>query len=108
MAFTATVLQHNVDDESVEEIINELCRISSDIVLICEHTERKGKKLHDHFVGRSMDFYKNQVCKNNYRFESAEYLDIQVSYFVLGVIRKLFNPRSRKEGEPLSPVSLKL
>ncbi len=108
VAFTATVLQHNVDDDSVREIIHELCRISSEVVLLCEHTERKRQKLHDHFVGRTLGFYKDQVYKNNFAFESVEYLDIQVSYYVLGAIRKLFNSKSRKEGEPLSTTSLKL
>lgn len=108
VTFTATVLQHNVDDDYVCEIISELCRVSSDVIILCEHTEPKRKKLHDHFVGRTMEFYKDQVCKNNYGFESAEYLDIQVSYYMLGAIRKLFNPGSRKEGEPLNSLSLTL
>src|SRR5690606_4078627 len=35
-------------------------------------------------------------------------LYIQVSYYILGAIRKKFNTRSRREGEPLSPLSLNL
>lgn len=108
VVFTSTVLQHNVEDEIVNKIIGEMCRVSSDVVILCEHTERKRKKLHDHFVGRTLEYYQDQVCRHGYAFESVEYLDIQVSYYLLGAIRKLFNPGSRKEGEPLNPLSLNL
>jgi len=108
VVFTSTVLQHNIDDKTVNEIIGELCRVSSDVVILCEHTESKRKKLHDHFVGRTLKYYKDQVTKHGFQFESVEYLNIQVSYYVMGAIRKLFNSKTRREGEPLSPLSLNL
>ena len=46
--------------------------------------------------------------RHGFHFQSADYLDIQVSYYVMGAIRKLFNPRTRKEGEALNPLSLRL
>src|SRR5690606_35855960 len=108
VVFTSTVLQHNVDDDTVNTIISELCRVSSDVVLLCEHTESNRKLLHNHFVGRTMLYYQGQVSGHGYYLESVHYLDIQVSYYVMGAIRKLFNSRSRKEGEALSRISLRL
>jgi hypothetical protein len=35
-------------------------------------------------------------------------LELQASYYVCGAIRKLFNPRSRKEGEKPTKVSILL
>jgi len=108
IVFTSTVLQHNIDDEKVRRIISELCRVSSDIVLLCEDTSPKKRELHAHFVSRPVDFYKNQVEENGHEFRSAEYLDIQISYYALGSIRKMFSLGSRKEGEPLPGLGLKM
>src|SRR5690625_5802695 len=72
IVFTSTVLQHNIDDEKVRRIISELCRVSSDIVLLCEDTSPKKRELHAHFVSRPVDFYKNQVEENGHEFRSAE------------------------------------
>src|SRR5690625_2257044 len=49
IVFTSTVLQHNIDDEKVRRIISELCRVSSDIVLLCVDTSLKKRKLYAHF-----------------------------------------------------------
>lgn len=108
IVFTSTVLQHNVNDGKVAGIIRELCRVSSDIVLLCEDTSPKRRELHAHFVSRPVDFYKKQVEENGYEYQTAEFLDIQISYYALGSIRKLFSLGGRKEGEPLSSFGLKM
>ena len=40
-------------------------------------------------------------CKCNRKF-----INVKISYYVSGAIRKLLNPRSRKEGEPLSKIAV--
>ena len=43
---------------------------------------------------------------NGYTLEGVEYINVRVSYYVCGAIRKLFNAKSRKEGDPLSGFSV--
>lgn len=107
-AFSATVLQHNTSDENVFHIIKEMCRVARKKVILCEHTNLKTRQLHDHFVGRTLDSYTQMVTNHGFTLAKVEYLNIHVSYLILGSIRKFLNSKQRKEGESLHPFSLQL
>lgn len=103
--FTITVLQHNTNEESLAKIIAELCRISRDKVVISERVESsiKGSIL---CLGRPISYYENLFEVNGFKLETVQFLPLQASYYVCGAIRKLLNPSSRQEGEPLTSFSL--
>lgn len=103
--FTITVLQHNTNEESLIKIINELCRISRDKIVISERIESsiKGSIL---CLGRPLTYYENLFSANGFKLINVQFLPLQASYYVCGAIRKLLNPASRQEGEPLTKFSL--
>jgi ubiquinone/menaquinone biosynthesis C-methylase UbiE len=105
IAFTATVLQHNTDEKMLKEIMGELGRVCSDKVYLFERIEKsiKGDEL---CYGRPVKYYSEIMENNGFRLTSKEFINIKVSYYVSGAIRKLLNPSSRKEGEPLNKLSV--
>lgn len=106
LCFTATVLQHNSDHQMMETILKDLCRVSKKYVVLFEHIDQSGISGDDLMRGRPVQVYAD-ICKA-YGFElvKKDFININVSYFVCGAIRKLLNPKTRQEGEPLTPFSI--
>lgn len=105
IVFSVTVLQHNTDEEKLRKLISEICRVSKKKIYLFERIEKKIKGNIFNY-GRPVSYY-NKLC-NAYGFylTSTQYINIQVSYFISGAIRKVLNRRTRKEGEPLNRFSL--
>jgi len=103
--FTATVLQHNTDEQMLEQLINEICRVSAEQVFIFEsiHPKLIGDEL---CYWRPVSYYEKLFSKNGFKLSSTKFINIRVSYYVSGAIRKVLNPKSRDEGEPLNGVSI--
>ena len=101
ISFTSTVLQHNTDEKMLKCIIKEICRVSGSDIYIFERIEKKikGNKLN---LGRPVSYYKEIFEQNSFKLIETEFLYIQISYLICGAIRKVFNSRKRKEGEPIS------
>jgi SAM-dependent methyltransferase len=104
IVFTSTVLQHNTDEIKLKELIMDICRVSKSDVIIFERIEKKIKG-HESNLGRPVEYYESLFKENNFTLTNTSFIKIQASYFVCGVIRKLFNRRKRKEGEPISGIS---
>ncbi|MBP6185020.1 MAG: class I SAM-dependent methyltransferase [Saprospiraceae bacterium] len=104
IVFTATVLQHNTDEAMLKQLMDELCRVSGDRVYLFERIEKDiiGDEL---CYGRPVSYYEAICAKNGFRLESKSFINIRVSYYVSGALRKLLNPKTRKEGEPLTGIS---
>jgi ubiquinone/menaquinone biosynthesis C-methylase UbiE len=96
--FTATVLQHNTNEEMLKKIMEELCRVSQEKVFLFERIEPKIKG-DDLCYGRPVSYYE-EIC-NQYDFElqSKCFINIRASYFISGIIRKVFGRKGRIEGE---------
>jgi ubiquinone/menaquinone biosynthesis C-methylase UbiE len=107
VAFTATVLQHNTDEVMLKSLIEEICRVTNQNVILFERIEPivKGDEL---CYGRPVSYYEKIFNNNGFVLESSEFINIQISYLVCGAIRKLFNPKTRKEGDPLTKTALYL
>lgn len=103
--FTATVLQHNTNENMLTQLISEICRVSNDKICIFERVESKikGDEL---CLGRPVHYYENIFKSNGFQLIDKEFINIKVSYLICGAIRKLFNPTNRKEGQPLSKLSV--
>ncbi|MCB2194644.1 MAG: class I SAM-dependent methyltransferase [Bacteroidetes bacterium] len=103
--FTATVLQHNTDDQMMKRILAEICRVSREKVFLFERIEKSimGDEL---CLGRPVKYYK-EICQNHgFKLIQTQFINIRVSYFVCGIIRKVFSPGTREEGEPLSKFAI--
>ena len=103
--FTATVLQHNTDEEMLKKIVGEICRVSKEKVFLFERIENtiKGDEL---CYGRPVSYYEEICNSHGFKLVSTNFINIRVSYFVCGIIRKVFSPKSRKEGEPLNRLAI--
>lgn len=104
IVFTATVLQHNTDDEMLRKIMAELSRVCSDKVYLFERIENSIKG-DDLCLGRPVSYYSSIMEDNGFALNSKDFINIRLSYYVCGAIRKGLNPRSRKEGEPINSIS---
>ncbi len=105
--FSATVLQHNTDDEMMQSILKEMCRVSNDKIYLFERIESNFKG-DDLCMGRPYEYYKTIVESQGFRFDNIQFINIQMSYLVCGFIRKIFNSKSRKEGQKESTISTTL
>jgi ubiquinone/menaquinone biosynthesis C-methylase UbiE len=107
IVYSVTVLQHNTDEESLKKTINEMCRVSKEEVIIFERIESKITG-HESNLGRPAGYYQKLFEANGFRLKEVNFLNIQVSYLVCGAIRHIFNQATRKEGEPLTRLSIML
>lgn len=107
LIYTVTVLQHIVDQSMLTSIINDICRVSVSEILIFERIEKTRKEISTN-IGRTVEEYQNLFSKNGFVLEGVESLNINASYYVCGAIRRLFNSKNRKEGEPQSKLAVGL
>lgn len=105
LAFTATVLQHNTDEEMMKKILFELCRVTARELVLFEQINStiSGDDL---MKGRPVHYYEQLCNEKGFVLKDVEFININVSYYVCGAIRKGLNPAKRKEGEPLNRISL--
>jgi hypothetical protein len=99
------VLQHNTNHDTLKKLIAELARVSKDKVVLFERIENnlKGDELNQ---GRPISFYADLLSKSNFKLHKSKSINILISYYVCGFARKVFSAKTRKEGEPLSKMSL--
>jgi len=97
--FTATVLQHNTNEEMLKKIMAELCRVSKEKVFLFERIESKIKG-DDLCYGRPVGYYEGIMNQHSFELQSRSFINIRVSYFISGIIRKTFGKKGRTEGEP--------
>lgn len=107
IVFTSTVLQHNTDESELKKLVAEIARVSHSEVILFERIE-KVVKGHESNLGRPVDYYAGLFSGHGFVLEQTKFLPLRVSYYVSGAIRKLFNPASRKEGEPLTKTAVAL
>jgi ubiquinone/menaquinone biosynthesis C-methylase UbiE len=99
IVFTATVLQHNTNEEMLKKIMAELCRVSKEKVFLFERIETKIKG-DDLCYGRPVKYYEEICNQNGFELQSKSFINIRISYFISGIIRKVFGKKGRTEGEP--------
>ena len=104
VVFTATVLQHNTDDAMLRQVVSEICRVGGDKVYLFERIDPvlTGDDL---CYGRPMSYYTSLMEAGGYKLSSTKFINIKMSYYVCGALRKGLNPKTRKEGEPLTRIS---
>jgi ubiquinone/menaquinone biosynthesis C-methylase UbiE len=105
IVFTSTVLQHNTNEQQLIQLVGEICRVSKKEVYLFERIESRIKG-HDTNLGRPVNYYAEIFRKNGFDLKRKKSLPIQASYVVSGLIRKVFNSSSRKEGQPLTKISV--
>lgn len=105
LVFTSTVLQHNTNEASLKKLVSEISRVSAKEIILFERIERQIMG-HESNLGRPISYYSEMMKEGGFELAEKKPMPIQASYYTCGVIRKVFNPRSRKEGEPLTGFSV--
>lgn len=107
LSYTATVLQHNTNEDSLKNLVTELCRVTKEDIYIFERIESKIKG-HTSNLGRPVTYYEKIFAEGGFLLCNTKPIATPVSYYVCGIIRKLFNPAHRKEGEKPTGISVLL
>lgn len=102
--FTATVLQHNTNENMLINLIAEICKLNPSEIYFFERIEANLKG-DDLCMGRPVEYYAKLMKNNGYQLSDVQFINIRTSYYVSGIIRKLFNKSTRKEGEPITSFS---
>jgi SAM-dependent methyltransferase len=105
LAYTVTVLQHNVDPAALTRVTSELCRVTAERIVIMEDT---GTSLTasegSSGITRPIEAYRTEFARCGFHLESATYLNLRQSRRAHQAIRRHLVPASHREGEPLSVV----
>jgi ubiquinone/menaquinone biosynthesis C-methylase UbiE len=104
LVFTSTVLQHVINEDQLRQLIKSICRVAASEVVIFERIENTITG-HESNLGRPVSYYADLFKRNGFTLHTTRFLPVRASYIACGAIRKLFNSRSRKEGEPISKAS---
>jgi SAM-dependent methyltransferase len=107
LAFTSTVLQHITDENMLKRLLESLCDVTKDEIYLFERVSKKPQPSATN-TGRTIKEYKQLLLHNRFELVDLRYLNTNASYWVCGVIRKVFNRPGRKEGEPASSLSKRL
>jgi SAM-dependent methyltransferase len=107
LAYTVTVLQHNTNEQMLKRLIDEICRVSAKDIVIFERIDSKIKG-NELCYGRPIEYYSSLFSSNGFTLQRSAFLNIRISHFVCTAISKIFNKPGRKEGEPLSGLSVTL
>jgi SAM-dependent methyltransferase len=104
IVITATVLQHIPDEKVLNTLIGNMCRVAATDIYLFERIERK-KMIGETNMGRTVNEYTGYFTRNNFHLSDVRFAYLHISYTVCGFIRKLFNRRTRREGDPENRLS---
>lgn len=104
IVYSVTVLQHIIDEDVLSGIVGNMCRVAAEDVYIFERIEKK-MRVGESNIGRTIDMYTRHFSNNLFYLEEVKFLNLHISYLLCGMIRKTFNRKNRKEGEPVSRLS---
>jgi ubiquinone/menaquinone biosynthesis C-methylase UbiE len=104
IVITATVLQHITDESVLQALIKDMCRVASSDIYIFERIEQKRMESATN-TGRTVNEYAAIFAANRFCLQSTRYAHIHISYGACGIVRKIFNSRSRREAERVSRFS---
>jgi SAM-dependent methyltransferase len=102
VTITVTVLMHITDDEMFHRLIAELCRLTSQRLVLIEHTTRDGPALiaaDRHGIRRSVGDYAEAVAAHGLILQAVEDLRVRVSRIGYAYAQRLAGRRGRREGE---------
>jgi SAM-dependent methyltransferase len=105
LAFTVTVLQHNMDD-TVGHLLREMARISRNSVVLCEDTFPVRRERYS-YIRRPTAFYVRALAPHGFHLVERRFLRDRLSGFCSSIVRKTLNPGTN-EGAAKRPFSTRM
>lgn len=105
IVFTVTVLQHNTNELELRKILHEIGRVCNKDLYLFERIEKRIKG-HESNTGRPVSYYEQILLQEGYKLTEVKFMQLQASYFVCGLLRKVFSSKTKKEGEPLNKAGI--
>ena len=99
ITFTATVLQHN-PDQQLEKLAAEICRVTRDAVYLFEDTATRRRERYS-AVLRPVDEYAAVFGRHGFELTQSADLRVFASERSAAVLRRLLNRRPPSSGEPV-------
>lgn len=106
LTYSVTVVQHN-HEPRFSRMIAEMCRVTARSVRMIEGIAPVRDEGYA-FVLRPADEYVRVCEANGFRFTGAEPLRVAASEWVADRLRRKLNPRSRAEGDPVTPMNRRI
>jgi SAM-dependent methyltransferase len=106
LAYTVTVLQHNVEPAQLSRTVAELCRVTTDrIVLMEDIGTMTAAPPGGSYVTRPVEFYREELASHGFHLVDVKPLGLRCSRLIHRIVRRLFLRRSHREGEPVGAFS---
>ncbi|HXY86581.1 MAG TPA: class I SAM-dependent methyltransferase [Gaiellaceae bacterium] len=103
-AFTATVLQHNLDDAKLDALLGEICRVTDETVYLFEDSAKR-RTQRATAVLRPVEDYARVCRANGFDLVEAEVLRVYASERTAGALRRVLNRRPLQAGEEISALN---
>ena len=113
ISFTVTVLQHNTDGAMFRKLVQELCRVSKDTIVVMEDIGTNPNVSGEgDWTGRRVDVYKSVFAESGFQLSRCRFLNTKVSRTwhdrVFGLYKRRI-ARQHHEGDPIAgPLKLVL
>jgi SAM-dependent methyltransferase len=105
LAYTVTVLQHNVDPTQLDAVVSELCRVARDRIVLAEDIGNvTDPPPGATYVTRPVESYRAAFAEQGFKLVSVTPLGLRCSRFVRRVVGKVLL-RGHSEGEPITGVA---
>jgi SAM-dependent methyltransferase len=102
LAFTVTVLQHNVDPAMFSRMVEELGRVTAGRIVSIEDTGTSVSPAEgDTFIVRPIEAYRVEFGRHGFRLASATCLNLRFSRRVRDQLWRLLFPSGHREGQRL-------
>jgi SAM-dependent methyltransferase len=100
VAYTSTVLQHNVEWAGCSALLNEISRVTKERIVLIEDVGHEGHDGTDTWVGRRMNVYVDALARLGWSLTSSRFLNLAVSRRAHYKSRRLW-PAGHSEGQPV-------
>lgn len=104
LSYTVTVLQHNTDSAAFEALCRELCRVTSQRIILMEDTGNNAMTASRSFIARSVGTYESAFAGNGFALTERQRLNIRASSLAHAVVHRLLVSKDRQEGDPIGVV----
>ena len=106
ITYTATVLQHNYD-EQMRQVAAEICRVTREAIYLFEDTATRRKKRYS-VILRPVGEYASVFGRHGFEVVETQALRVFASERTAGVLRRVLSRRPPSVGEPVSGLTREL